>query len=313
MDLQEAIATTWAEYGPEVADNVSNNIPVLKALKDKGKYRKLSGGRELRRSVAYDENSSFTSYSPHGVLNVGRNSQLIHAKYDWRYGAVTVQMSEAENLMNSGESQIYDHWGELATNAGRTLKNQFSSQLHSNGQGNNGLDIDGFQAMLTTTPTAGTYGGLNRGTYDFWRQKHVAAATTGPDLVLKLNQMHLATRVNNETADLIIMGDRDFNFYEDSTQGDRRYMSAKMGDAGFENYAYKGAMILPAGGLGGYQADAQTYLLQCSFIEVCVHEKRDFASFGGTINPVDQDVMVQRMGWMANLVCSNLRQQAIIG
>ena len=55
------------------------------------------------------------------------------------------------------------------TVAESTLANLISGGLYSDGTGAGGKEIDGLDAAVPVDPTTGTYGGIDRATWTFWR------------------------------------------------------------------------------------------------------------------------------------------------
>jgi len=52
------------------------------------------------------------------------------------------------------------------------------NQAWSDGTGNSSKDLGGLQFLISTTPTTGTVGGINRATFSFWRNQQTSGAKT---------------------------------------------------------------------------------------------------------------------------------------
>lgn len=311
----QIIASTFEAVGEQLTMSIMDNHALFIVFKEKKRITKKGGGRELEEPVALVENESYTEHSPYGVLNVRHNNKMTKATYHWRLGTVTAQIAGAEFLMNMGKYQKFELWGAEAEIAGETLKNGFVASAYSDGTGPNGtgLQIDGIQSKLTTTPATGTVGGISRATYPNWRNQARTGVNSSDLLIDAMHDMHLATYQPGSSIDCILMGDTQFRFYEDHIGPERRYTSARKADAGITSYDFKGATIMQGGGLGGEMPTNHVYMLNSKYLRFAFHKDRFFGPLDDQpASPIDQDVRVMRIGFMANLTASALRNHAII-
>ena len=76
--VSDIIATTIQSRSGELADNVTNNNPLLLKLKAKGNVRPFSGGNVILEEIMYNDTTTnnANSYSGYEVLNVSQNSPI---------------------------------------------------------------------------------------------------------------------------------------------------------------------------------------------------------------------------------------------
>lgn len=162
----EIVSTTLREHKKSLADNVSNNNALWRRISEKGRIQVLDGGYEIVEPLDYAENSTYQRYSGYDVLNVSASDVISVMKFDWKQSAVHVTASGLELRQNAGKNQIINLAKARITNAMRTFANNLSSDMYSDGTTSN--QMGGLQAVISDAGT-GTVGGINSGTYTFWK------------------------------------------------------------------------------------------------------------------------------------------------
>ena len=170
----EIVSTTLREHKKSLADNVSNNNALWRRISEKGRIQVLDGGYEIVEPLDYAENSTYQRYSGYDVLNVSASDVISAAKFDWKQSAVHVTASGLELRQNAGKNQIINLAKARITNAMRTFANNLSSDMYSDGTTSN--QMGGLQAVISDAGT-GTVGGINSGTYTFWKSTLQSAAS----------------------------------------------------------------------------------------------------------------------------------------
>jgi hypothetical protein len=89
-----------------------------------------------------------------------------------------------------------------------------------------------------------------------------------------------------------------------------------LGRIGFPSLAFAGAGynldVVLEGGIGSAMPASTTYFLKLGEDGLCFryHPDRNFAAFGGKLRPVNQDAIVQHIGFFGNLTMANPLHQA---
>lgn len=311
----ELVSTTFNKHRKEVKDNISNNNALLRRLASKGNTRSEDGGLSIVEPLDYASNTTYQRYSGYDTLNVAASDVISAAQYNWKQIAVNVVASGLEMRTNKGESRIINLVKARIKNAIRTFKNNFSSDVYSDGTASN--QIGGLQALVSDLGT-GTVGGINSTTFTFWQSAlQSAAAPLGGGAAITvgattMEQFFLGLWLNqvrgDDKPDLIVTDNNYFTFYELSQVSLKRYSGSDSATGGFASLKYKTADVIFDGGSGVPANHA--YFLNTDYLYLVVHEDADM-SVMDEMKPYNQDAAVIPVLWMGNLVCSNRRLQGV--
>ena len=317
-NLSEIVTTTLRNRAGEFADNVTNKNVLLRKLKERGNIRTLSGGRTIVRELDYAENSTFQYYSGYETLNVNASDVLSAAEYNWRQAAVNVTISGLEERQNSGEAAILDLLEGRIKNAMRTMANNISTGIYSDGTGSSGKQIDGLQAVVADSPATGTVGGINAATSSFWRNYSYDATTDGgaaasaTNIITYMNNVYNTVIRGTDKPDLITADLNYFGFYQDALQAQQRFAAADSkggADGGFVELQYASAPVVLDDD-SGISAN-HMYFLNTEYLSLDVHADANFTPKGGK-EPINQDSTIVPVLFMGNLTCSNRERQGLL-
>lgn len=315
----ELVSTTYRKHGKDIKDNVSKNNALLRRIYKKGNVRHEDGGLSIVVPLDYAENGTYQRFSGYDTLNIGASDVLSSAEFQWRQISVNVVASGEELRKNKGDSRIINLAKARMKNAIRTFKNNFSSDMYSDGTLAN--QVNGLQALVADAGT-GTVGGINSTTWTFWKNTVQSAAaplqgggaivpsatTIENDLMLPL---WLELVRGDDKPDLIVSSNDYFTFYEKSQTSLKRYTSADGGSAsgGFEGLKYKGSDVIFDGNSG--IPTAHMYFLNTDYVELVVHSDADMEMVED-MRPFNQDAVVMPILWMGNLVIGNRKLQGVL-
>ena len=116
-----------------------------------------------------DSTNNTNSYSGYEVLNVSQNSPISGAQFSITQYASAVTISGLEMIQNSGKEAIIDLLDGRMNVAEAQLVNRIGGDIYLDGTGNSGKNITGLAAAVPDSPSTGTYGGINRASFSFWR------------------------------------------------------------------------------------------------------------------------------------------------
>lgn len=316
-NLSEAVTMTLRNRSKKLADNVSDNTALLQRLKQKGNNRPVSGGRNIVQELEYAENSTYKRYSGYETLDISPSDIATAAEYEFKQAAVSVSISGLEQLQNSGKEQMIDLLESRIKNAERTMTNNISSDVYSDGTSDSGKQIGGLQLLVPDDPTSGTAGGINRATYSFWRSQVYdfsdESVTPGNDTIqTAMNTLYLSCCRNNDKPDLIVADNTYFRYYWESLQANQRFMSSDMAAAGFDSLKFMSADVVFDGGQGGDCPSSHMYFLNTNYIHFRPHIDRNFVPMEPDRFATNQDAMVKLIGFAGNMAASNLSLQGVI-
>jgi len=312
----ELVSTTYRKHSKEIKDNISNNNALLRRLYDDGNVRHEDGGLTIVTPLDYAANNTYQRYSGYDVLNVGASDVISAAEYNWRQIAINVVANGLELRTNSGESRIINLAKARLKNAIRTFKNNFSSDVYSDGTLSN--QINGLQALVADAGT-GTVGGIDSSTWTFWKNQvqsaaapiqgggavTVSATTIETQLMLPL---WLELVRGDDKPNLIVADNAYFTFYEASQVAIKRYTDAGKATGGFSSLKYKSADVIFDGGSG--IPDDHMYFLNTNYMELVAHKDADMEMVD-ELRPYNQDAVVMPILWMGNLTLSNRHLQGV--
>ena len=311
-NLSEIVTTTIRNRSRKLADNVTDNNALCMRLNQKGNVKTFSGGRNIVQELEYAENDTYKRYSGYEVLNISPSDVFTAAEYEIKQAAVAVTISGLEQLQNSGRDQMIDLLESRIKNAERTMKNNMSTDIYSDGTADGGKQIGGLQLIVADTGQ-GTVGGIDSSTTPnaFWRNSIYDYSTAGlgdasaTTIQGAMNTLYLRCARNTDTPDLIVADNTYFGYYWTSLQANQRFTSEKLGAAGFDNLKFMGADVLFDGGQGGAAPSAHMYFLNTDYIFLRPHAERNMVALDPDRFSTNQDAMVKLIGWAGNMTCSN--------
>jgi len=310
-NLSEIITTTLRKRSGELADNVSNGNALLARLSSKGKVRPVGGGRTIVEELEYAENATFKYYSGYEELDINPSDVMTAAEYNWKQAATVVSASGLEaDVQNSGKEAIINLVDKRITNAYRTMKNQISSGVYSDGTGYSSKQITGLQAQVANDPTTGTVGGINRATWSFWRNQYNSNATWS-SAVLKgyMQNMFISCTRGSDQPDLITMDANTYEYYWDLLQDHQRINHENdKASMGWSTLAFLNADVIYDGD-SGHPSDT-FYMLNTDYLFFRPHTNRNFVPLERR-DSINQDAYVVPIVFAGNLTMSNASLQGV--
>jgi len=323
--ISDIIATTIQSRTGELADNVTNNNGLLRALKDRGNIKTFSGGNVILEEIMYNDSTTnnTNSYSGYETLNVSQNSPISAAQYSITQYASAVSISGLEMIQNSGKQEIISLIDGRMEVAEAQLANRIGGDIYLDGTGNSGKNITGLAAAVPDAPTSGTYGGIDRASFTFWQSIKYSGVTNGGAAVTALNIQPymdaLAVQLirGTDKPNLIVADNNYYKFYLQSLQSIQRITDSgsSMAGAGFASLKYYGAGmasdVILDGGIGMVTSN-RMWFLNTKYLRFRPHVDRNFVPIGGERQSVNQDAVVKLIGWAGNLTCSGSQFQGVL-
>lgn len=317
-NLNEIVTTTLRNRSGKLADNVTNNNALLSRMKKKGSIKPVSGGRTIVEELEYAQNGTYQRYAGYQVLNIQPSDVFTAAEFDWKQVAVAVTWNGLEiDVQNTGEEQIIDLLEARISNAEKTMRNNLSYDLYSNGTADGGLQIGGLQLLVADAPNSGVVGGIDRSQWAFWRNQAFSGVNNGGQgvsastIVGYMNQLWLMTKRQNDVTDLIVADNVYFNFYWESLQGIQRITKEDSGEAGYQTLKFMGADVVADGGVGAACPANHMYFLNTEYIKYRPSSKRNMVPLEN-VQSINQDASVKLIVWAGNMTLSNAQLQGVL-
>lgn len=309
--MTEIVTTTLRNRTGKLADNVSKNNALLRRLKGKGKVKPVSGGRTIVQEMEYAENGTFKRYSGYEMLNITPSDVFTAAEFNYAQAAVAISISGLEQIQNAGEERIIDLLESRIGNAERTLVNNIALDCYSDGTADGGRQIGGLQLLVSSSPTSGVIGGIDRSAWSFWRNQvfsglnNGGAAVTAANIQSYMNRLWVQQVRGADRPDLIVADNNFYRYYLESLQAIQRIASEDKAMVGFDALKYMSADVVLDGGYGGGSPTNTMYFLNTDFIYFRPAASRNFVPIGDDRFAVNQDAMVKLVGFAGNLTMSN--------
>lgn len=317
-NVSEIATLTLESRTKKLADNVSENVALLRRLKQRGRVKPISGGRVIYQELEYAENSTYRRYSGYEVLNIAPSDVFTAAEFDIKQAAVAVSISGLEQLQNSGPEALIDLLESRIANAERTMMNNMSTDVYSDGSADGGKQIGGLQLLVADAPSSGTVGGINRATWSFWQNQVFDAssdggtAATSSNIQSYMNSLWLQCVRGNDRPDLIVADNNYYKLYWESLQSIQRITSDDMAQAGFMSLKYQDADVIFDGGYAGQAPSDHMYFLNTNYIHFRPHRDRNMVPLNPDRFAVNQDAMVKLIAWAGNMTLSNAFLQGVL-
>jgi hypothetical protein len=313
--LQEAFSLALEDRSKGYQDLVSNSNAILHLMKKNGQFKTFSGPT-IRERLLYAESGTYTRYAGYQYLNPSPAELINDAEYTPKLAAVSVTLSGEDILKNSGTNQLMDVMETHIEAAEQELQDRFVEDLHGDGTAAN--QIGGLQAAIPTDPTTGTYGGISRATNAIWRTTDYDADTdfTG---ITQVNSSTIKTIIDNimiersrgtKGPNVICMSQEHYIAYTAATTAIQRIQDEnELGKLGFTNLKYYGSGksvdVVLEGGIGSAMPANTSYFIDTYALKFRYHPDRNFQKFGGKQTPINQDAIVQHIGFYGNLTVCN--------
>jgi hypothetical protein len=309
-NVSDIVATTIESRSKKIADNVTKNNAALAKLSERGNTKMFGGGTSIMEELSFAENGNAGWYSGYDLLPVAAQDVISAAEHDIKQLACPVVISGLEQLQNAGREQMIDLLESRLEVAEATMMNLSADGVYGDGTGSGGKEIVGLDAVVSTTPTTGTYGGIDRASWTFWRNKYTATTATAANILSLMNTMWASLIRGSNRPDLLIMDSLFWNIYVGVLQAQQRFTDPKMASFGFPTIKYMDADVVLDGGIGGFAAASTCYFLNTKYLKWRPHSARNMVPLAPNKRyAINQDAEVQILAWAGNMTSNGLQFQ----
>ena len=314
--LGQLVASVFEKVvGDKPTDNVFTSQALLNLLKGGSGFKGIDGGRVIEETLEYAENTTFKSYSDLETLDTTRVDVFDAARFEWKEIAGTIVISELEKARAQGSQAKFELAAAKVNNAKNTMMAVLNRQFYAVGTANGGKDIGGLALLVSSTPTSGTVGGIDRGSFAFWRNRQNSGANSGT----AYNQLRGAMRTTYnqcskgaaaEHPEQIIFDQTSFEGYESTLTTNERFTSKDSGaDGGFKNeiLKFKGAKVT-------FDEDcpsATGYVLNSRNLRFNYPNGRWMKTFPA-VTPANQTAEITKILVIGNMSVNNPRRLGVI-
>jgi hypothetical protein len=324
--LQERFSLAVEDRSSGYVDLVSDANVVLSVLRNNSGWKTYQGPT-IRERLMYQLHGSYVRYSGFEFLTPVHAEIISDAEFVPKQSAVVFSLSMEEILANSGsDAQLLDVFATHMEAAEMELENKVTEDIHSDGTADGGRQIGGMQAILPDDPTTGTYGGINRATVAAWRPTRYDVSAYSWDQTtegaINAAGVHpIFAQVMRERSkgkrgpDLILSSESHYGAFEAALVAIQRITDGGgQGKLGFPSLKFYGGGrsvdVVLEGGIGSYMPDDTTYVIDSKSLCMRYHPQRNFSKMGGKQRPINQDAVVQQIGFMGELTMRDPQHMA---
>ena len=310
-NVGQRVASNWeAVVGKGPEDNIHDDYWLFNQLSKGEGFLGLSGGDFIAAPLEYALNTTVSSYSDTDTIATSRVDVFDRAEFQWKEYAGTAILSDLEKDRNAGTGTVFPLLPAKLENLRNSMKSAINADLFSDGTGNGGKVIGGFQHIIATAPTTGTVGGINRAAFTFWRNQQASGAkTTSAFDNLRATLRSVYNLSSNGMADAHPTGVATtrtvFEGYEGLLIANERFTDKSSGEGAFKNEVlkFKGAKI-------SYDNDAtaaELRFLNPRFLKLA-YKRGSWMKMRPAINPANQTIDVVLVRTMCNLIATQPRR-----
>lgn len=314
-NLEEAIVTTLFDQSDEIADQVLHHNPLLASLDDQGLIRRFAGGYVLRKPVMYNDTAVGGFYSGFDAFDLSAIDDMTAFSFAIKQVYEPVAISGRERRANRGDAQLIDLAESKMKAAISRLKNTVGTSLRGDGTGSGGLEFDGIKKAVSTSPSSGTYGSIDRSSNTFARNLAVNVTLAATNVQDQISDTISRVVRGDEQPDLGLMDRTAWKHLHSSLTAIQRIsLPSKKAIAGFRALSYDGVDFVFDGGYGSAVLESNSCrLLNTKYWSFDMVRGADFKPLAPEMNrPVDQDAFFTVIIVEGNLCCSAPALQAVI-
>lgn len=314
-NLEEAVVATLFDQSDQIADEILRNNAVLATLQDQGLVRRFSGGYELRKPIMYNDAAVGGFYSGYSAFNLDSIDDFTAFKFVIKQCYEPVSISGFDRRSNRDEAMLLDLVETKIKSATARLRNTVNTSLSGDGTGSGGLEFDGMKKAISTSPSSGTYGGIDRVANSFARNLAVNVTLTASNVQEQVTDAISRITRGADAPDLGIMERTAWKFLHSSlTAIQRIQLPSAAPKAGFRKLSYDGVDFVFDGGYGGSNLETNSCrLLNTKYWTFDLRRGADFKPLQNEMaRPVDQDAFFTVIIVEGNLCCSAPALQAVI-
>jgi len=314
-NLEEAVVATLFDQSDAIADEILHHNPLLASLNDQGLIRKFSGGYEIRKPIMYNDSAVGGFYSGMSAFNLDTIDDMTAFRFAIKQVYEPVAISGRDRRANRDDAMLLDLVESKMKAAVARLKNTVSTSLRGDGTGSGGLEFDGIKKALSTSPSSGTYGSIDRSANTWARNLAVNVTLSASNVQETITDTISQIARGDEQPDLGLMDRTAWKYLHSSlTAIQRIQLPVKKAVAGFRSLSYDGVDFVFDGGYGSAVLESNSCrLMNTKYWTFDMVRGADFKPLAPEMaRPVDQDAVFTVIIVEGNLCCSAPALQAVI-
>jgi hypothetical protein len=331
VGLGQLVTTTGRYRSKKLKDAVRDSDPLYEAMDKEGGIRRIPGGRTIVEEALSGQNTTVDWVGEAGAVSTLDVKVADAAEFEWKYqlGAATWSLAEQYKNSGGGDTKYIDIVSAKFEALESSMMNEFHEGMLSSGTGSGGLQLGGVALLVSTTPTTGTVGTIDRSssnaawyrnqkfdTSGDWSDGAVDAGNVKRFLDKGIN---VTTRNSKSQAQLGFLGQTHFEYLTQAIQAIQQITNESgTARAGFDKLIYRGIPMYFGAGINYSGASAmtatRTYLLNVKpgGVNLVFHDKAEFDMLE-PVNSSDQAAVTRLMFTMANMTIGGFAKFCWVG
>jgi len=243
--VDQLFTSTWMKRTPTAELQSFEKTPFIDWLYKKNKVKKQAGYTRLEIPLEYGSNTTVRWLGKGGSVPIDDPELLTMAYEDWKYVAVSIVRYGTDDQKNRGKAALLRLVETKLNAAERALMEEFERVVFADGTGSK--EPNGLQNLIADSPSTGTVHGINRATYDWFRNQ--TKSSGGAASVYLLNDLrnlfNTCTKfAKTERRDYINYTDQTtYELYEEEVEEQKRIVNQDEGDPFFDGVVFKGRPV----------------------------------------------------------------------
>jgi len=238
--------STWSKRKTKATQQAFLKTPLIFWMKQKDRIEEVSGHTRIEVPVEYGSNDTIRWVEKGDTVPITDSELLTMAYEDWKYCSVSVVRYWQDDQKNRGKAQAIRMIDTKLGAAERGLNEEFEEVFFASGEGDK--EPNGFQNLISTTPTTGTVHGIDRASHTWWRNQQ--KTSSGSSSVYLISDMRTALNdtlkyAATELKDILMVTTQDiYEYYEDECYDMKVLQNTMLAEAGFDTLQYRGRPFL---------------------------------------------------------------------
>lgn len=246
QQIDDMFTTTWANRKTTAIEQAYLKTPFIFWLKEKGRVVDQRDYTRIEIPLKYGRNETVKWIKKGSTMPMTESQLLTMCYEEWKYVAVSINRFGIDEQKNKGAARILNYVEEKISSAESALWEEFERVVFADGSGAD--ECNGLQNLIAAAPTTGTVHGLDRATYDWFRNQTKTA--TGAFSVYGISDMrnmmnNITKYAKSEVKDIFMMTDQTtYEAFEDLMLEMKQFYNQTLIDAGFEHLVYRGRPLM---------------------------------------------------------------------
>ena len=263
----------------------------------------------------YNDSAQGGFYAGFSSFNLDAIDDFTAFRFAIKQAYEPIAISGRDRRANRDDAQLLDLVETKMKAAVSRLKNTVSTSLRGDGTGSGGLEFDGIKKAISTSPSSGTYGTIDRATNTWARNIAINTVLTAANVQETVSDAISQIVRGDEQPDLGLMDRTAWKFLHSSLTAIQRInLPSKKVVAGFRSLSYDGCDFVFDGGFGSSVLETNSVrLMNTKYFSFDMVRGADFKPLAPEMSrPVDQDAVFTVVIVEGNLCCSAPALQAVI-